>query len=257
MNASIAIDDERKRRIVELFEDGRTYAQIRNEFGVPSSDFLPFEDFLRIIGASSERDYRRIHANIERRMAYHAKRSTIERHRTIMPRDEDVDNWQLVRKRVLESNLGACLFCHHNADDVHHILGRKEGGASMYLVPVCKNHFNMFHRRNIATDGNEVRKIATRIAQVYPRLYVTVRKSIQTEEHELMTYTVARIRYREHSITKDDPCPGWMATSEREEASHGPRCVILHFELVVSETGFDNSIWTPIKRESTFPGGAS
>jgi hypothetical protein len=256
MNVSIVIDDERKRKIVELFEDGKTYSQVRNELGLSSDEFVPFDDFLKIIGASSEHDYRRIHANIERRKAYRDKNGTLGKHGMI-PRDEDVESWQVVKKRVMESNLGACLFCDKNADDIHHVLGQKEDRASKYLIPVCKNHYSIFHGRNLANDGNEVRKIAVRIAQVYPRLYVTVRKSIRTRDDDLVTYAVARIKDREHSITRDDPCPGWKATPEREDTHYGPRCVILHFEIVVSETGFDNSIWTPIKGESTFLGGAS
>ena len=45
------------------------------------------------------------------------------------------------------------------------------------------------------------------MALIYPRLYLTVRKSIRTEDGDVVSYAVVRIRNREQAVAKDDPCP--------------------------------------------------
>jgi hypothetical protein len=233
--------DDRRRRIIKLFEEGLTYSQIRNEMAASTFDFPDFEAFLSMIGASSEGEYRRIHASIERTRAVRERAANI--------RDQDRpaledEGWNLTRKKVLESNLGACLFCDRNAEEVHHVLGQEERTASKYLIPVCPEHHSLMTASHVARDGRELRRMAARMALIYPRLYLTVRKSIRTEDGDLVSYAVVRIQNREQAVAKDDPCPGWQAAVGTDEVQGGQGCAILSFQIVVSETGFDTGIRT-------------
>lgn len=235
--------EERRRRIIRLFEEGLTYSQIRNEMGASAIDFPDFEAFLSMIGASSEGEYRRIHASIERTKAVRERAVNIRDQERPAPEDE---GWDLTRKKVLESNLGACLFCDRNAEEVHHVLGQEDRTPSKYLIPVCPEHHAMLRASNVARDGQELRRMAARMALIYPRLYLTVRKSIRTEDGDVVSYAVVRIRNREQAVEKDDPCPGWQVTAEMDEEQGGQGCAILSFSIAVSETGFDTRIRTQV-----------
>lgn len=238
-SATLLTQEERRRRILKLFEEGLTYSQIRNEMAAFTFDFPDFEGFLKIIGASSEGEYRRIHARIERTIAIRDRAFNLNHQERPASEDEE---WGLKRKKVMESNLGACLFCHRNAEDVHHVLGQEERSASKYLIPVCAEHHAILKTSNMARDGQEVRMMAAKLALIYPRLYLTVRKCIRTEDGDVVSYAVVRIRNREQAVTKDDPCPGWKATADMDDMQGGQGCVILFFQIAVSETGFDSSI---------------
>lgn len=239
-------NEEQRRKIIELFDKGMTYSQIRNELWSSSYDFPPFKVFLDIIGASSERDYRRIHANIERARAGYFKKGRSGMH-VVPPLDAEEEDWSEIRKRVLESNLGACLFCDRNAEEVHNVLGNKEEKASNYLIPVCKDHLGMLNGKEAARDGQEVRRMAARMALIYPRLFFMVRKSIRAEDGDVMSYAVVRIRNREQAVLDDDPCPGWKAfTLDEDQGERG--CAILRFDIFVSDKSFDLRLLVPAQR---------
>jgi len=242
--------EEQRRRIVKLFEEGLTYSQIRNEMAASAFDFPDFEAFLKIIGAGSEGEYRRIHASIERTIALRERGASKNEEERTTPEDEER---ALTRKKVLESNLGACLFCQRNAEEVHHVLGQAEGSASKFLIPVCPEHLGVLSGSIKARDGQELRGMAARLALIYPRLYLTVRKSIRTEDGDVVSYAVVRIQNREQSVTRDDPCPGWQAAAHVDEAQGGQGCSILSFHITVSETGFDTSIRTSTSWQSSRP----
>ncbi|NLT38287.1 MAG: hypothetical protein GXX95_09045 [Methanomassiliicoccus sp.] len=233
--------EERRRRITKLFEEGLTYSQIRNEMAASAFDFPDFEAFLTMIGASSEGEYRRIHASIERTKAVRERAVSIRDQERPVSEDEEQ---ALIRKKVLESNLGACLFCDRNAEEVHHVLGQEERTASKYLLPVCPEHHAVLSGQITARDGQELRGMAARMALIYPRLYLTVRKTIRTEDGDVVSYAVVRIQNREQAVAKDDPCPGWQATVDTDEADGVQGCAILSFHIAVSETGFDTGIRT-------------
>lgn len=235
MSSPMVIDDTGRQAILGLFESGRSYSQIRNEMGLSAKEFVPFEEFLTIIGATSERDYHRLRASIERKAAVRDKNGLLGKH-GMVPHKEDPESWTVLRKRVLESYLGGCLFCDRNASEVHHILGREEHHNSPYLVPVCPVHFNMIHRPGNGPDGFELLSVGERIAQIYPRLYLTLRKTVKISDHESLSYPFLRIQGQEQSTSRYDPCPGWKAMMEDRS---GRRWMIMHFTLVVSETGFD------------------
>lgn len=243
-NISYLTGEDLKRKISELFEQGLTYSQIRNELGPSTFDFPTFEVFLGIIGASSERDYRRIHANIERVKGKGNRRLSSGMQGAVPGYPGEEDDWGKIRKRVLESNLGACLFCDRNAEEVHHILGQKEKRASNYLIPVCQDHLEKLSMKD-TKDGHELRIMAARMALIFPRLFFTVRKSIAEEDGGILSYPVVRIRNREQALMDDDPCPGWVGVSEVEGNLCGQGCIVIGFHLSVSETGFDLRIKAP------------
>jgi hypothetical protein len=236
---------------------------------------------------TSDKDYNNKHAKIKRKIAWRNETGSLGKRKNA--RDEDGKNWPVVRKRVIDTNYGCCIFCEKNAEDVHHVLGLKEGHDSRFLIPVCKHHHQVFHSKKYAKDGADLVRMAVLLGALYPNLYMTVRKSARPRYDQYISYAVCIVKDDQVGFIETDPCPGWESTpdtmgdlepsdeeliremAEEEEEFRKrledlgedafdddefveediepaqPRYKIEHFYIVVSETGYNETVWSPRK----------